>query len=799
MKLPLSWLKDYVDIDVSIEELQKKLFSCGFEVEEVIRFAENVDKIVVAKILKIEQHPNADKLLVTQIDAGKYGKLQIITAAHNIFEGALVPVALDGSTLFNGEHIYNGELRGLPSFGMFCSGEELGITDDYYDGASVHGILILKEDYPLGAEVKEVLGIEDVIFDINVTANRPDCQSILGLAREVAAVLNKPLKMPDLTYKTCEDIKTTTEIKVENKAFDLCPRYMAQYVSDIKIEKSPKWMTRRLASVGLRSINNIVDITNFVLMEIGQPMHAFDRKDLLDSSIIVRRATDGEEITTLDEKTFKLNKNNLVICDKTKPVALAGVMGGLNSGIKDDTTEIVFEAAKFKRDNIRKTARALGQSSDSSSRFEKGIDAYTTEIGLNRALNLIDTLNCGKISSDRYDLMEEKLEEKVINTTISKINSVLGIVVPTKDIEEILTKLNFKVEINGDDIKIIVPLYREDVDDYPDIAEEIIREYGYDHIGSTLLETSKVTLGGKNKEQVRTDNIKNLLCGYGFNEIITYSFVSKKDYAVYGLDENKEEYKYVEIINPLSEDVNIMRTTLIPSMVQVVINNINRKNNEGKLFELAKVYNTKALPVTELPIERERLALGMFGNVTFFDLKGVVEGFIETFVGEKDVVYKRSELSYMHQTRSADVFVEGVKVGYFGELSPKVSEKCGTDKRIYVAELYLDQLKDLYDDKVIFKQVSKFPSIERDLALIVDDEVLCQDVVNVIKKNGGEYLESVSLFDIYKGNQIAENKKSLAFNLVFVSNERTLNVEEIDEIIDKTLKELKTTINAELR
>jgi len=285
MKLPLSWLKDYVDIDVSIEELQKKLFSCGFEVEEVIRFAENVDKIVVAKILKIEQHPNADKLLVTQIDAGKYGKLQIITAAHNIFEGALVPVALDGSTLFNGEHIYNGELRGLPSFGMFCSGEELGITDDYYDGASVHGILILKEDYPLGAEVKEVLGIEDVIFDINVTANRPDCQSILGLAREVAAVLNKPLKMPDLTYKTCEDIKTTTEIKVENKAFDLCPRYMAQYVSDIKIEKSPKWMTRRLASVGLRSINNIVDITNFVLMEIGQPMHAFDRKDLLDSSI----------------------------------------------------------------------------------------------------------------------------------------------------------------------------------------------------------------------------------------------------------------------------------------------------------------------------------------------------------------------------------------------------------------------------------------------------------------------------------------------------------------------------------
>ena len=354
MKAPLSWLKDYVDIDCTAEELKDKLFSCGFEVEDMVYVAKNIDRIVTCKILSIEKHPNADKLSVTQVDAGKFGKLQIITAATNIFVGAIVPVALDGSTLANGDKINTGKLRGLPSYGMFCSGEELGITDDWYEGASVHGILIFKEDYELGVSVKEILELEDVMFDINVTANRPDCQSILGLAREVAAVLGKKLKMPDLSYKVDSNVSTINSIKVEDKAFDLCPRYMAKYVSDVKIEPSPLWLKRRLASMGLRSINNIVDITNFVLLEIGQPMHAFDLSDLGGNKIIIRRAENGEIIQTLDEKEFKLSNENLVICDANKPVALAGVMGGLNSGIKDDTKSVVFESAKFVRSTHRR-------------------------------------------------------------------------------------------------------------------------------------------------------------------------------------------------------------------------------------------------------------------------------------------------------------------------------------------------------------------------------------------------------------------------------------------------------------
>ena len=485
MKAPLSWLKDYVDIDCTAEQLKDKLFSCGFEVEDMVYVAKHIDRIVTCKIISIEKHPDADKLSVTQVDAGEYGVLQIITAATNIFVGAIVPVALDNSTLANGEKIKTGKLRGLPSYGMFCSGEELGINDDWYEGASVHGILILKEDYPLGEEVKKLLDIEDVIFDINVTANRPDCQSILGLAREVAAVLDKPLKMPALNFECDNSLSTKNQIKVTDKAFDLCPRYMAHYVSDIKIEQSPLWLKRRLASMGLRSINNIVDITNFVLLEIGQPMHAFDLNDLSGKEIVIRRADANEKIVTLDEKELDLSSENLVICDSVKPVAIAGVMGGLNSGIKDSTKEVIFESAKFARDNIRKTSRTLGQRTDASSRYEKGVDFYSVEVGLKRALNLIYTLDCGKIACDCYDLHEEIIEEKVINTTVSRVNGVLGIDVPANEITSILQRLSFKVSVDGDNLSVIVPLYREDMESYPDIAEEIIREYGYDHIEST--------------------------------------------------------------------------------------------------------------------------------------------------------------------------------------------------------------------------------------------------------------------------------------------------------------------------
>ncbi|MBQ9513551.1 MAG: phenylalanine--tRNA ligase subunit beta [Clostridia bacterium] len=800
MKAPLSWLKEYVDIDCSAEDLKDKLFSCGFEVEEMEYIAKNIDKIVSCKILSIDKHPNADKLSVTKVDAGKYGEKQIITSAKNIAVGDVVPVALDGATLFNGERIFNGELRGVPSEGMFCSGEELGINDDWYKGASVNGILILDKSFPLGEEVKTLLDLEDVMFDINVTANRPDCQSILGIAREVAAVLSKPFKMPDLTYTTDKNISTVKTVKVSDLATDLCPRYVSHLVKDIKIEESPLWMKRRLFRMGIRSINNVVDITNYVLLEIGQPMHAFDLSNIEGNEIIVRRANENEKIVTLDEKEFILSENNLVICDSVKPVALAGVMGGLNSEIKDDTKDVLFESAKFKRDNIRKTSRALGQRSDSSSRFEKGIDAYTTEIGMKRALNLITTLKCGTIACDEYDLCAEKLVEKTIETTLSKVNAVLGIDVPKDEIKNILTKLNFKVEINGDNLTVKVPLYREDMESYPDIAEEIIREYGYSHITPTLLKNSSITNGKKTDSQKAVDNVKTFLTSLGFNEIITYSFVSEKDYDLFGFDKESEEHKFIKIINPIGEDMAVMRTSLLPSIVKTVVYNQNRQNDSGRLFELAKVYHPKSLPLNDFPIENNVLSFSVFGEKEdFFTLKGVIEKLLSNFAYGVDFDYISCDYKFMHPTRSAIIKSGDKIIGYFGQLNPILAEKVGSDKPILCGEIFYDVLSTLFVPKIVFSNISKFPTVERDIAILVDETITCKEITDVIKESAGENLIEVSLFDIYQGNQVEKGKKSMAFNLVYNSQLRTLNVEEIDASISDVLSALKQKVGAELR
>ena len=798
MKAPLSWLNDYVDIDCSPEELKDKLFSCGFEVEEMTYVGKNIDKIVVCKILEIEKHPNADKLSVCKVDAGKYGVLQIITAATNVFVGAIVPVALDGSTLNDGTKINTGNLRGLPSYGMFCSGEELGINDDWYKGASTHGILILDEGFSLGEDVKKSLNLEDVMFDINVTANRPDCQSIFGLAREVAAVLNKPVKTPDFSYKT-DDFSTVDTVNVSVKSNDLCPRYISHLVKDVKIEESPLWMKRRLFRMGLRSINNIVDITNFVLLELGQPMHAFDLADLNDKTLIIRRANVGEKIVTLDEKEFSLNSDNLVICDKNKPVCIAGVMGGLNSGIKPDTKDVLFESAFFARDNIRKTSRSLGQRTDASSRYEKGVDAYTVKLGMDRALNLISTLNCGKIAKDRYDINSVKDDAKVISTKISLINGVLGISVPVNVIENILSRLNFNSKISGDDIEITVPPYRTDVEGYPDIAEEIIREYGYDKITPTLLKTSAITNGGRNDDQNKIEKFKDVLSGFGFNEIITYSFVSEKDFDLFDVEKDSIERNFVKIVNPLGEDLAVMRTLLLPSVVKTVCYNINRKNFDGRLYELAKIY-TPNQDKSALPTEKTNFAFALFGDdEDFFTIKGVVEELCNAFACFKPVKYLPCSLKRMHPTRSADIYIDGEKIGYFGQINPDICEKLDVDKPVYAGEISFDEFKKHFNDKIVYKNVSKFPPVERDIAVIVDESVCCEKIIDAIKKSAGEFIDEVSLFDVYRSDSIGINKKSMAFNLIFRSDERTLNVEEVDDSINNVLDILKSELNAELR
>ncbi|MBO5328024.1 MAG: phenylalanine--tRNA ligase subunit beta, partial [Clostridia bacterium] len=571
MKAPLSWLKDYVDINVTAEELQKKLFDCGFEVEELIDIGKDISGVVVGEVIECEP-VEGTHLHVCKVDCGEHGVLQICCGADNVKVGIKVPTALVGATVYATakDHvtiegvmtIKKGKLRGIESYGMLCSGVEIGVNGDMFEGGDYCGLLILPNDCKNGEDVKPILGLDDYVFDIGVTANRPDCQCILGIAREVAAVLGKELKEPDYSYTALKG--DYPAVKVTNEAPDLCPRYLAHYVKDIKIGESPAWMKKRLALCGLRSISNVVDITNFVLLEMGQPMHAFDLDTLNGREIVVRRAKNGEKIITLDEKEFELNSENLVICDGDKPCALAGIMGGLNSEIKVGTCEVLFEAAKFARDSVRKTSRALGQHSDSSSIFEKGVNEYTTERAMKRALHLIEELKCGTVTNLHVDVTTEysNLIPKKMTVSINKINALLGITVPTEEMVKIMKSLNFKTEVNGDIMSLEVPGYREDIDLYPDIAEEIIRMYGYDHITPTFMPSATITNGGFNDEQKAVNKLKRVLVQQGLYEISTYSFYSPKDLDMLYLPEDAIERKCIKIKNPIGEDLSVMRTTL---------------------------------------------------------------------------------------------------------------------------------------------------------------------------------------------------------------------------------------------
>lgn len=795
MKVPFSWLKDYVDIDVSAEELKDRLFSCGFEVEELKYVGEEIDRCVVGRIRSIEKHPDADKLKVCRLDCGSYGSdIQIVTGADNVFEGALVPVALDGSSLHGGVRIKKGKLRGVESCGMLCSGEELGINGDWYDGADVYGILILQGDVPVGTDIRKVVGLDDYIFDIAVTANRPDCQSVYGIAREVAAVLKKPLKPVDLTYEP-SSFSTSERVYVHVEAPDLCPRYIAHYVRGLKIEKSPLWMRRRLALAGLRSINNVVDITNFVLLELGQPMHAFDLAKVEKNEICIRRAHAGEKIVTLDEKEFELTENNLVICDGVKPVALAGVMGGLNSGISESTGEVLFESAKFERANIRRTSRALGQKSDSSARFEKGVDAYTTGIAINRALNLIEALGCGQIARDRFDIEEKAVDPIVVRTSYSQINALLGIEVPKDEIKNILKRLNFNVTAKGDGITVTAPAYREDIEGYPDLAEEVIRMYGYDHIKGTFLPSAQVTGGGYSDAQRTEERVKRAVRGQDYNEIITYSFISPKDYALLRIADEAE--KAIRIKNPIGEDMSIMRTTLAPSMLTTLVRNIRRGNPSARLFELANVYLAPSLPLKEMPKEEKSLCFGVYGaGEDFFTAKGVYEALAAEFGLHFE--YRAAERPFLHPGKCAAVSAEGQEIGFFGELAPDLAEELAIETNVYLGEIDYAKLQDRLMAPVKFSPLPKFPEVTRDLALIADEDTLCADLEKGIRE-ASKYVTSVRLFDIYRGGQIGEGKKSMAFSVTFTPHENAFKPEDVDGYVKRILKSLGEKFGAVLR
>ena len=757
MKVPFSWLKQYVDIDVTAQELEDKLFGCGFEVEELIDLGGEISKVVVGVVTECVPQEGTH-LHICKVDCGEYGHdIQISTGASNVYEGMHTPAALDGSTLPGGIKIKAKPLMGVESNGMLCSGEELGLNDDLYPGAEVYGLLDLPKDTVPGTPIQKVVGLDDYIFDISVTANRADCQSVLGIAREVAAVLGKPLKMPATDYTVSDTTDDRLSITVE--APDLCPRYIGHYVRNITPGPSPRWMKRQLALCGLRSISNVVDITNYVMLEIGQPMHAFDMDTLESCQIIVRRAKDGEEITTLDEKNFKLTPNNLVICDGSKPVALAGVMGGLNSEIKDSTTQLLFESAKFARDNIRKTARGLGQNTDASSHYEKGISEYTTELGMARALHLIQELGCGEVTAAHFDCSAGAPREgKHFTATISGINAILGITVPTDAILDILHRLQFEVtlEADGNTIQVVAPRWREDIEvGEPDLAEEVIREYGYDHIVPTFLKAAQVTTGGLTAEQKARAKAKRTMCAQGFYEAETLAFYADADLDMLHIAADAPERKVIRILNPISSHLTIMRPLLAPSLLNVVVDNLRKGNGEGRLFEMSNIYIPKQLPVTELPEERLHLGFAAWGSdEDFFTVKGAVAALGDAF-GVGLTVERAADVAWLHPGIAAYILCNGVRVGSFGKLANDV--QAGLDlprdsranQKIFLGEIDYETLVAQLPAGLRYHPLPEFDTVARDLALVADEETPCGTIIAEMKR-ACKQLADVELFDIYR-------------------------------------------------
>jgi phenylalanyl-tRNA synthetase beta chain len=820
MKLPISWLNDFVDIKgLSVEEICQKLIYAGFEIEEIIDQRRERKGVYTAEVLSIDKHPKADKLNVCVVVCKDKKRYTVVTGAKNIAVGDVVPLALDGAVLPDGKTIGNTVFREVLSEGMFCGGEELGLTEADYVGASFDGVLIFKKGTEIGVDINDILGFDDVVLDVAVMPNRPDCNSIIGLAREVAAIFKRPFKpvktlafstekkTEKTRYSTAENDITndinddiTNYISVEVNDNVLCPRYTVAFVKDIRVAESPEYIKKRLRSVGIKSINNIVDITNYVLIEIGQPMHAFDLSLLKGSKIIVRRAEKNEEIISLDGKVNVLNSDMLVIADAEKPVAVAGIMGGLQSGINSKTKDIVFESARFKRDSVRNTSKALNLKSDSQARYEKGIDFLSQELALGRALSLIAELNAGTVVGGVIDSLETPLKKTIVKTTTQKINDILGIEIPKKVVSEILNSLEIQNEIdeNGG-LTAAVPLYREDITNANDLAEEVIRLYGYDKIVPTILDGARQTRGGKGGFQKKNEKLKNILLGGGFNEIISFSFINAKAFDMLRLSEDDKRRGAVKILNPLSEDLSTMRTTLVHSVLLAAAYNINKGNDDLKLFESAVVYLPKALPLKELPDERTRLAFCMSGGeVDFYSAKGVVEEIFDIF--GTDSTYVRSGENYLHSGRSADIYSDGRFVGSVGEVHPEVLKNYGIkEKRIYIAEIDSEYVINNSPNFRKFRAAPKYPSVERDLALLIDESVDAGKVVEIIKKYSDELLEKVNIFDVFKGSQIPSGKKSLALSLVFQSYDRTLNDGEIKGAIDKILNGISVEIGGEIR
>ena len=801
MKTSVEWLKEFADIDVSPKELGDILTMTGSKVETIESKGNDIKNVVVGKILEIKKHPDADKLVVTKVDVGEE-ILQIVTGANNIKENDIVPIAKDGSELPGGVKIKTGKLRGIESCGMMCSVGELGLELEDYPGQIEHGIMILPAslEKDLGKDIVEVLQLKEDIIDFEITPNRPDCLSIEGLGRETAISLGKEFKNPRSNLSQMQ-VETKPEIKgltVDITAPDLCYRYVARMVENVSIQESPEWLKRRLKACGVRSINNIVDITNYVMLEMGQPMHAFDIESIKGKHITVRRAKNGETITTLDEEERVLDDTMLVIADDEKPVAIAGVMGGLNSEIEKDTQTVVFESAVFYGGSIRKTAKKVGLRTEASSRYEKGLSPENAERVVNRAVELVELLKAGKAVDGKIDVYPTKQKKTVIKWSPERINDLLGIQVTKQEMIDIFTKLEIQVE--GD--TVIPPYFRQDIEQEADMAEEVLRFYGYDTLPSTLIEAES-TLGSKNKQQKLVDTIQEVLVNSGFSEIYTYGFYSAKDMKKALIEENSDlANKTIFLQNPLSDDFDRMRTTTIPSMMQMLENNHNKKNTEVKLYELGRSYvnEKEAIQKGELPQENNMLTLGAYGeNVDFYYMKGIVENVLQAVGVNRYDFLREEENHFYHPGRTAKLKVGNDVFAYIGEAHPSLTEQYGITKNVYLVELNIDKITRYAKQNKKYVEVPKFPAALRDIAMVVAEEVEVGTIQKIMEKKAKKILERVTLFDVYRSEKLGENKKSVAFELTFRIPERTLTDEEVNATMQEIITALEQEVGANLR
>ena len=814
MKASLQWMNEYVPLDLNrpAQELADELTQAGIPVEEVLSMDPGLKKIYTGKIVEITKHPDADKLQVCQVqclsEEGEEITKQIVTAATNVAVGQIVPVAYHKSRLADGTEIKKGKLRGVTSEGMFCSVAEFGISSDLVRPEEAQGIYIFPEGTPIGLDIKEALMLDDTVYEFELTANRADCFSMVGLSREFGIMTNQKALFPVIMVnETGESIEGKASVAIE--AHDLCTRFTSRLVTNVTIEPSPLWMQNRLRNSGIRPINNVVDVTNYVMLELGQPMHAYDYDCVADHTLIARRAKAGETLTTLDGNERELDESMLIIADTKGPIGVAGVMGGLTSEVTDKTTNVLFEAAVFNGPSIRRTSKALGMRSEASGRFERGVNHKYTAYAIDRAAQLLQQIcpSC-KVSVGVIDVYPEPVEQRTVTFTAEQINDYLGTSIEKDRMIDILTKLEFGITVSGDTIEALVPTWRDDVTGMPDIAEEVARIVSYDNIAPTI-PVALLSSGGMTPKKALTKEVTHYLAHAGLSQIITFSFMHKDGLSNMMLPEGDSRYTAIPILNPISEEFPYMRTTLVPAVIEAAKRNIAQQNKDLWLFETANVYEPKALPLTEVPHERPMACGIMMGKVTeaawnqaqrdtdFYDVKGVVDGLL-TKLGLTEFDIQPSTESYYHPGVSAHYTINGVTIANYGELHPQAVKNFDLPGKVYMFEIDLEAVLSITVPAFRYKSFSKFPGISRDLAIVAPVSVASGEIIDLIKENGGDYLESVSIFDVYEGEHIEAGYRSLAYNLQFRSMEGTLNDEDIDGTIQAIIDALATK-NCKLR